>query len=30
VTAETMPTFLRGLCELEDHGEGGLVGEATP
>ena len=25
VTAETIPTFLGGLCELEDHGEGGLV-----
>ena len=21
VAAETMPTFLGGLCELEDHGE---------
>ena len=25
VAAETMPTFLGGLCELEDHGERGLV-----
>ena len=25
VTAEAIPTFLGGLCELEDHGEGGLV-----
>ena len=25
VTAETIPTFLGGLCELEDHGESGLV-----
>jgi len=24
VAAETMPTFLGGLCELEDHGERGL------
>ena len=28
VTAETMPTFLGGLCKLEDHGESGLVREA--
>ena len=25
VTAQTMPAFLGGLCELEDHGESGLV-----
>ena len=25
VTAETMPILLGGLCELEDHGESGLV-----
>ncbi len=25
-----MPTFLGNLCELEDHGKGGLVREATP
>jgi hypothetical protein len=24
MTTETMPTFLGGLCELKDHGEGGL------
>jgi hypothetical protein len=29
VTAQTMPAFLGGLCELEDHGERGLVGK-TP
>jgi hypothetical protein len=28
VTAETMPTFLGGLCDLEDHGESSLVGDA--
>ncbi len=30
VAAETIPIFLGGLCELEDHGDGGLVREATP
>ena len=30
VTAETIPAFLGGLCELEDHGESGLVREASP
>lgn len=25
VTAETMPTCFGGLCELEDHGQRGLV-----
>ncbi len=30
VAAQTIPTFLGGLCQLEDHGEGGLVGEAPP
>jgi len=30
VTAETMPTFLGGLCELEDHGESSLVGKTSP
>ena len=30
VAAQTMPTLLRGLRELEDHSECGLVREATP
>jgi len=30
VAAQTMPTPLRGLRELEDHSECGLVREATP
>jgi hypothetical protein len=30
VTAQTMPTFLGGLCELEDHCEGGLVSRGNP
>jgi hypothetical protein len=30
VAAETIPTFLGGLCELVDHGDGGFVREATP
>ena len=29
VTAQTMPAFLGGLCELEDHGERGLVGKTS-
>ena len=29
VTAQTIPTFLGGLCELEDHGKRGLVREAS-
>ena len=30
VAAETMPTFLGGLRELEDHGESGLVRKTSP
>lgn len=30
VAAQTMPTLLRRLRELEDHSECGLVREATP
>lgn len=30
VAAETMPAVLGGLCELEDHGERGLVRKAAP
>jgi hypothetical protein len=30
VAAQTMPTLLGGLRELEDHSECGLVREATP
>jgi hypothetical protein len=30
VAAEAMPTFLGGLCELEDHGESGLVRKTSP
>jgi hypothetical protein len=29
VTIETAPAFLSGLGELEDHGEGGVVREAS-
>ena len=29
VAAETIPMFLGGFCELEDHGDGSLVREAA-
>src|SRR6266702_7202194 len=30
MAAQTIPTFLCGLCQLVDHSESGLVGKTSP